>query len=165
MSDSSAPWTAERVRTLERLWLDGRSAAEIARSLTGGVTRNAVIGKAHRLGLAKRRSPGVNRSGRAVRAPGPRDRRPGPMIIGRSRTPPAPVVTVARLVELPGLATVLTVGAHACRWPSGDPVDAGFALCGRPATRGAYCALHAGVAYQSAAARTRADRRLTGRRP
>jgi GcrA cell cycle regulator len=165
MTTPPLPWTAERVRTLERLWLEGLTAVEIARSLAGGVTRNAVIGKAHRLGLAKRRSPAVNRSGRAVRAPMARVRRPGPMIVGRSRPIPAQVFPMMRPVDLPGLATVLTVIANACRWPCGDPTDAGFALCGRLATRGAYCAAHASVAYQDAAASARADRRLTGGRP
>jgi len=46
-------WTDERVETLKRLWLDGLSASQIAKQL-GGVTRNAVIGKVHRLGLSGR---------------------------------------------------------------------------------------------------------------
>ncbi|MEL7026638.1 MAG: GcrA family cell cycle regulator, partial [Pseudomonadota bacterium] len=46
-------WTEERVDVLKRLWADGKSASQIANEL-GGVTRNAVIGKAHRLGLSNR---------------------------------------------------------------------------------------------------------------
>ena len=49
-------WTPERVDTLARLWAEGLSARQIAAKL-GGVTRNAVIGKAHRLGLSSRPSP------------------------------------------------------------------------------------------------------------
>ena len=49
-------WTDERVETLKRLWLDGLSASQIAKQL-GGVTRNAVIGKVHRLGLSGRATP------------------------------------------------------------------------------------------------------------
>ena len=49
-------WTQERVDTLKRLWMDGLSARQIAEKL-GGVTRNAVIGKAHRIGLSSRPSP------------------------------------------------------------------------------------------------------------
>ena len=49
-------WTDERVETLKKLWLDGLSASQIAKSL-GGVTRNAVIGKVHRLGLSGRATP------------------------------------------------------------------------------------------------------------
>ena len=49
-------WTDERVETLKKLWLDGLSASQIAKQL-GGVTRNAVIGKVHRLGLSGRAAP------------------------------------------------------------------------------------------------------------
>jgi GcrA cell cycle regulator len=49
-------WTEERVGTLKKLWLDGLSASQIAKQL-GGVTRNAVIGKVHRLGLSGRAAP------------------------------------------------------------------------------------------------------------
>ena len=47
-------WTDDRVEALSRLWLEGRSASQIAAALGGGLTRNAVIGKVHRLGLAGR---------------------------------------------------------------------------------------------------------------
>ena len=46
-------WTDERVETLKKMWSDGKSASQIAKEL-GGVTRNAVIGKVHRLGLSNR---------------------------------------------------------------------------------------------------------------
>ena len=49
-------WTDERVSLLKKLWGEGKTAAEIASTL-GGVTRNAVIGKAHRLKLSNRMSP------------------------------------------------------------------------------------------------------------
>jgi len=49
-------WTDERVELLKKLWLDGLSASQIAKQL-GGVTRNAVIGKVHRLGLSGRAAP------------------------------------------------------------------------------------------------------------
>src|SRR5476651_1425507 len=49
-------WTDERVEVLKKLWLDGHSASQIAKQL-GGVTRNAVIGKVHRLGLSGRAAP------------------------------------------------------------------------------------------------------------
>ena len=49
-------WTDERVEKLKELWTEGMSASQIAKVL-GGVTRNAVIGKVHRLGLSNR-SPG-----------------------------------------------------------------------------------------------------------
>ena len=46
-------WTDDRVETLKRMWSEGQSASAIAKEL-GGVTRNAVIGKVHRLGLSNR---------------------------------------------------------------------------------------------------------------
>jgi len=49
-------WTDERVDVLKKLWLEGLSASQIAKQL-GGVTRNAVIGKVHRLGLSGREAP------------------------------------------------------------------------------------------------------------
>lgn len=59
-------WTEERIAALQRLWAQGLSASQIAERL-GSVTRNAVIGKAHRLGLASRPSP-IRRDGPARRA-------------------------------------------------------------------------------------------------
>ena len=50
-------WTDERVETLKKMWSEGQSASQIAKEL-GGVTRNAVIGKVHRLGLSNRASGG-----------------------------------------------------------------------------------------------------------
>ncbi|MDI6625357.1 MAG: GcrA family cell cycle regulator, partial [Brevundimonas sp.] len=50
----TAGWTEDRVGALKKLWLEGQSASQIAKQLGGGVTRNAVIGKVHRLGLSNR---------------------------------------------------------------------------------------------------------------
>ena len=52
-------WTDERVETLKKMWSEGQSASQIAKEL-GGVTRNAVIGKVHRLGLSNRAGSGGN---------------------------------------------------------------------------------------------------------
>ena len=54
MADAVGSWTEDRVELLGRLWGEGLSASQIAAALGGGVTRNAVIGKVHRLGLAGR---------------------------------------------------------------------------------------------------------------
>lgn len=58
MTVGTEPWTEERVKRLRELWRDGRSATEIANEL-GGVSRNAVIGKIHRLEGKGRRRNGV----------------------------------------------------------------------------------------------------------
>ncbi len=55
MKEADQSWTDERVETLKTMWSDGKSASQIAKEL-GGVTRNAVIGKVHRLGLSNRTS-------------------------------------------------------------------------------------------------------------
>ena len=70
-------WTDERVELLRKLWLDGLSASQIASELASGVTRNAVIGKVHRLGL----------SGRA-KAPTQTTPRPRPSKPVRTSSPP-----------------------------------------------------------------------------
>jgi GcrA cell cycle regulator len=64
-------WTDERVETLKRMWAEGQSASQIAKEL-GGVTRNAVIGKVHRLGLSNRAGEGASTADEAVEvAPAP----------------------------------------------------------------------------------------------
>ncbi|HYF22638.1 MAG TPA: GcrA family cell cycle regulator [Caulobacteraceae bacterium] len=140
-------WTDERVATLKKLWLEGLSASQIAKQL-GGVTRNAVIGKVHRLGLSGRAAPSqpsrpVYRPQRprpAVAAqPAPRRVEPAPR---PSAPPPSPVL------DLPGTANVLTLGAHMCKWPIGDPSSDEFSFCGRRAGDSPYCVEHARVAYQ-----------------
>ena len=69
MSDTA--WSEDRVTTLKSLWLDGLSASQIAKQL-GGVTRNAVIGKVHRLGLSGRGAPSTPASAAVISAPRPR---------------------------------------------------------------------------------------------
>ena len=144
-------WTDERVELLKKLWQDGLSASQIAKQL-GGVTRNAVIGKVHRLGLSGRATP--SKPARTV-FKAPRPARPvsaAPSAPRRIAEPvahaphPAPVRYVD---EAPGTATVLTLGAHMCKWPIGDPATDSFTFCGRRSGGdGPYCVEHARVAYQ-----------------
>jgi GcrA cell cycle regulator len=147
-------WTDERVTALADLWREGLSAAEIARRL-GGVTRNAVIGKVHRLGLSGRAPP--SRPSTPRRAPARTGRRAVSVPLRRLVPPPTPL---APPPSLPGTATVVSVCRHACRWPIGDPLASDFMLCGRPVARGAYCASHAEVAYRPAAERPCRDHLL-----
>ena len=144
-------WTDERVETLKKLWLDGLSASQIAKQL-GGVTRNAVIGKVHRLGLSGRAAPS-HPSRPAFKAPRPPRPMTSPAVRTRALEPrahhaPAPR-PAAPYIDLPGTATVLTLGAHMCKWPIGDPSSDDFTFCGRRAgEEGPYCIDHARVAYQ-----------------
>jgi GcrA cell cycle regulator len=57
-------------------------------------------------------------------------------------------VPVRYVDEAPGSATVLTLGAHMCKWPIGDPSTDAFTFCGRRSSDGPYCNEHARVAYQ-----------------
>ena len=82
-------WTEERVEVLKKLWAEGHSASQIAKQL-GGVTRNAVIGKVHRLGLSGRATPS-----RPVKRP-PRLARPKPRI---QQTGTAPVAAEPNFEE------------------------------------------------------------------
>lgn len=140
-------WTDDRVEVLKKLWLEGLSASQIAKQL-GGVTRNAVIGKVHRLGLSGRAAP--SQPARAVlRAPRPPRPPSQPAIRREAHVPAHPRPEPVRLYqpEEPGTATVLTLGAHMCKWPIGDPSSDDFTFCGRRA-EGAYCAEHSRVAFQ-----------------
>lgn len=141
-------WTEERVALLRKLWLEGLSASQIAKQL-GGVTRNAVIGKVHRLGLSGRATPSqpprpafkAPRPPRPVSTPSLAPRRALPLLSA------APELPQPHEVEAPGSATVLTLGTHMCKWPIGDPASDGFTFCGRR-TDGTYCVEHQRVAYQ-----------------
>lgn len=145
-------WTDERVELLKKLWQDGLSASQIAKQL-GGVTRNAVIGKVHRLGLSGRATP--SKPARpAFKAPRPAPRAAAPAAPRRIAQPlavarPAPE-PVRYIDESPGTATVLTLGAHMCKWPIGDPSSEDFTFCGRRASDSPYCMEHQRVAYQPA---------------
>lgn len=147
---SATTWTDQRVELLRALWAEGRSAAQIARTLGGGVTRNAVIGKIHRLGLSGRPQPARPRRRASAAPPAraeapvarPRPTRPSSKSAARRSEGAAPAF------EGRGLATVLTIRAGACRWPLGEPGSEAFSFCGRSATRGAYCAQHGAAAYR-----------------
>lgn len=144
-------WTDERVESLKRLWQDGLSASQIAKQL-GGVSRNAVISKVHRLGLSNR--PSASKPARpAYKAPRPARppaERPTQHRVDAAPKPPPPPPPppVSYVEEGPGLATVLTLDAHMCKWPIGDPRKATFTYCGRRRNEGPYCIEHARVAYQ-----------------
>lgn len=147
-------WTTARVDALTRLWREGLSASQIARSLAGGVTRNAVIGKIHRLGLSGRSTasrPGARTRHAARPARLPRPVSP-PAAPDRPTRPPALPAPPAMDVETGrpevGLASIVNIGRRQCRWPIGEPGTEGFSLCGRPMVRGAFCGCHANRAYQ-----------------
>jgi GcrA cell cycle regulator len=152
---TQAEWSDDRVTTLKSLWLDGLSASQIAGRL-GGVTRNAVIGKIHRLGLSGRASPSA--PARAPRTPVSRPPRRTPAPRPRPSVRPAVLSPPAdRAPEGPGLVSSMAgLGAHACKWPIGDPKAPSFTFCGRLAN-GPYCPGHKAQAFRAGTA-WRADR-------
>lgn len=162
-------WTEERVELLKKLWAEGLSASQVAKQL-GGVTRNAVIGKIHRLGLSGRAT--TNRAPRSrpatPRAAAPRPSAPAkPKAVEETpveaATPDMPANPLPVEVEPGQLATVLTLTEHTCKWPIGDPGTDGFHFCGRGADASMpYCAEHARLAYQPVQPRRRNDRQRKG---
>lgn len=155
-------WTDERVELLKKLWLDGLSASQIAKQL-GGATRNAVIGKVHRLGLSGRATPSkphrttlkAPRPVRPIAAPAaPRRIAEPTAAVQKCGTSAAPA-PVHYAEESPGTTTVLTLGAHMCKWPIGDPSLDSFTYCGRRSGDGPYCNEHTQVAYQPHQAKKR----------
>ena len=169
-------WTDERVEQLTKLWGEGLSASQIAKEL-GGVTRNAVIGKVHRLGLSGRAKPSNagSRPRKAVDAvetqqttANPETTRPaatsvpiGGGVAGNVAydMSAAPEAEEARAPDVAGdeqveRCTILSLTEHTCRWPIGDPGSEDFHFCGqRPKPGLPYCEFHARIAYQASAPR------------
>lgn len=158
-------WTDERVELLKKMWSEGQSASQIAKEL-GGVTRNAVIGKVHRLGLS-------NRSGAAPAAKAPKAEAPAKESApakaeAKAEAPaakePAPSTPARRVIVPAGqplppqpsaneispeaLASMREVEKSAkkislmeltertCKWPIGDPATDEFWFCGLPVQPG-----------------------------
>lgn len=166
-ASTSVAWTPERVEKLKALVKDGLSASQIAK-LLGGVTRNAVIGKAHRLGCGpmggvkasaptRYQRPPKLRSPKGVmvlaRQGGPTQRNPAENKRANIKanaevreTPAADVLARARaFLPLDGCAPV-QFGAHGCRWPVGGE-GADMLQCGAKRADGkSYCAEHSAVA-------------------
>lgn len=159
-------WNDERVELLKKLWSDGLSASQIAGRL-GGVTRNAVIGKVHRLGLSGRATTSRMKSHRprtrpqaATAAPGAKNQRlmkPRFAAVGNPAlrnlymgdsepyTPPAEEVDI----PLKERKYIQTLTENCCRWPIGDPQLPEFHFCGKKKVAGLpYCELHARRAFQ-----------------
>jgi GcrA cell cycle regulator len=165
-------WTDEIVEQLKQHWTDGKSASQIAGLLGNGVTRNAVIGKVHRLGLAGRAktpSSAASRPRRHApplthRAAGPRLSSAAPrMVRGATALAVAPEALSeviepefeSVVVPMSLRVTIVELKESMCRWPLGDPANAEFRYCGSPTATKPYCAYHASLAYQPAQERRR----------
>jgi GcrA cell cycle regulator len=178
-------WTDERVELLRQLWLDGKSASQISAQLGHGLTRNAVIGKVHRLGLAGRaKSPSsAPAAPRPVAAPRVAPR-PAPSAAPAARpsvrgntalaVSPEPMFEARPVfleedvvVPMSLRVTIVELKEAMCRWPLGDPSSQEFRYCGSPASGASpYCTHHGQLAYQPVQDRRRErerDRRMLAR--
>lgn len=108
-------WTDERIEKLTKMWEGGATASQIADEL-GGVSRNAVIGKAHRLGLKARPSPVKPNEKEAAPAPAPKAARPE----AAPRPAPAPRAEAPRVEAAPAPAPRPAAPAPAAAAPAGD---------------------------------------------
>ncbi len=170
-------WTEQKIQMLKDMW-GHHSASEIAEHI-GGLTRNAVIGKAHRLKLSAQKSsdtPGTglqraqnSLSGGMGAIKTSRKRvmlRPLPSVAAQTAATPMRAVPTAKDIfrSLEGIGgttrsegiAVTKAGERHCRWPVGDPRSPDFRFCGCTAHEGLpYCVDHARVAYQNVSKRTR----------
>ena len=136
-------WTEEKVKKLKELWSKGHTASQIAEAL-GDTTRNAVIGKAHRLNLEARApskqsaqsSTSSSRPSRRVAAPISRKAKFQSILLDKNFEPENP----KSLEELTDTT---------CKWPIGHPNEEKFYFCGRkPEGEFPYCKLHVLYAFQ-----------------
>ena len=162
-------WTEDRVELLKKLWADGLSASQIANRL-GGVTRNAVIGKVHRLGLAGRATTARSRTPRPrnrvshlpIKPTRVQYRTSGNTALKPIFMPVEQPMPMVALTIVPNVVQELNIPMALrvdlldlrdcmCRWPIGDPQEESFHFCGREKASGvSYCAHHARVAFQPA---------------
>ena len=170
-------WTEQTVETLKKFAFEGRSASWIAAAL-GAPSRNAVIGKANRIGIklnggtsgresspveppppppdvpwrrtrAERRSPSDIAGGRAESRA-----RSHALSVCRNNTRVEQWSYAASEVGEMRRVRLMEIGEVECRWPVGDPAREDFAYCGLPVARGhAYCAGHCRLAYRRTKAR------------
>lgn len=174
--ENGANWTEDRVDRLKKLWSEGLSASQIAAQL-GGVSRNAVIGKVHRLNLPGRAKAGGATSARSQkRVTTPVQARPtafAPRTITRTVTRPAGATMLKEEVEIETLQEMVVSSSNVvvpifkrvplikltertCKWPLGDPLKDDFCFCGNDSPDNTpYCTYHQKLAYQPSAERRR----------
>ncbi len=170
-------WTDELVEELLALWEQGLSAAEVAGRLGHGLTRNAVIGKIHRLrsdgkaparrqnaqaqSTARQQQPAQRPSAKAADT-SPAATAGALALKPRAEEKPAPAAERQGAPTLVKQETGLVrdiqdLNDRTCRWPIGEPNKDGFSFCGREPAEGLpYCKHHAAIAYQGGEQRRRA---------
>ncbi|WP_208435583.1 GcrA family cell cycle regulator [Bartonella phoceensis] len=170
-------WTYERVELLKKFWSEGLSASQIAAQL-GGVSRNAVIGKVHRLKLPGRgkTAQGASRAQKTPASPSsPRVRRTPSTVLPTNATSCNVGATALKIesvtedmtetdvqaksnvvVPISRQLNLLQLSENTCRWPVGDPLASDFHFCGADSGENSpYCAFHAKIAFQPVSERRR----------
>lgn len=147
-------WNEEAVSRLQALWAEGRSTADIGRQL--GITKNAVVGKAHRLKLTARPSP-IRRDttkSQVTRRLAPHPAKEAVTTRTQPLQPAALEIETTVQAAQPAIRPVLVSAARSigritsCCWPLGEPGTPTFRFCGDAAMQGRpYCAEHAAIAY------------------
>ena len=137
-------WNDEKVNKLKELWGKGNTASQIA-EIIGGISRNAVIGKAHRLNLSSKIKPrntsskqsfGENSAENNSKQKQGRKSKFKSLLIEKDFEPENP----KKLEELDD---------SSCKWPIGHPEEESFYFCGRSSLKDfSYCKLHLLYAYQ-----------------
>lgn len=162
-------WTDDRVATLTKLWADGLSASQIAAEL-GGVTRNAVIGKVHRLGLSGRakptntaRKPKVTRSSSNSFNAGRKNPRNLPGRTNPMNARPARPAIEDLEVPVSKKLNLVDLTDKTCKWPDGDPATDNFHFCGNSTKEDTpYCEYHCRMAYHTQTDRRREKKAANG---
>ena len=137
-------WTEAKVQKLKEFWTKGHTASEIA-GLLGETTRNAVIGKAHRLNLEER-APSKTKSTSEKKV----NNRSQPKLRGSaSRKSKFNSILLDKTFEPENPTVLENLTDQTCKWPSGHPDEENFYFCGRkPVDAFPYCKLHVLYAFQ-----------------
>lgn len=153
-ADAGSMWNEEKIAKLKKLWQEGLTTGEIGKRL--GVSKNAVVGKAHRLGLKGRPSP-IKRQEGATAAPAAAAPTPAPSASSATPTPSPAAATVhhtpspapsSKKSQPAKVFTLTDLNNNTCRWPIGDPKHEDFHFCGKQVYPGKpYCLEHCAQAY------------------
>ncbi len=141
-------WTDEKVKILKDLWGKGKTASQIA-EIIGGISRNAVIGKAHRLSLSaklKNRVFKENVSNKSIHENRIESKSLGKRRLSRSKFKS---LLIEKDFEPENPKQLEELDENTCKWPVGHPDESSFYFCGRKSLKDfSYCKLHLLYAFQ-----------------